>query len=167
MLEAESVAQARSTRTYGRILGTGLTADANHISAPDVASPRGGLAAIKTCLARSRLRPDEVSVIHAHGTSTRLNDTYESALIQHSFPPAVWVTGSKGATGHTLGASGAMGAAVCLLALKEQKLPPCTGVRSPAFDLNFVRQARTANVSTALCLSFGFGGQNAVIALGR
>lgn len=167
MLEAEIVAQARSAKSYAKILGTGLTADANHISAPDAASQQGGLAAIKTCLMRSDVHPEDVSFIHAHGTSTRLNDAYEASLIRQLFPSRVAVTGTKGATGHTLGAAGAIGAAVCSLSLHHQVLPPCTGLRSPAFDLNLVRQARSEELSTALCLSFGFGGQNAVIALGK
>lgn len=167
MLESEAVAKARSARIYGRVLGAGLTADANHISAPDTAHQQGGLSAIRGCLAQSNLQPEDISFIHAHGTSTALNDAYEAALIQALFPSEVWVTGTKGATGHTLGASGAIGAAVCLLSLHHQVLPPCTGLRSPAFDLNLVQQAFPAELSTALCFSFGFGGQNAVIALGK
>jgi 3-oxoacyl-[acyl-carrier-protein] synthase II len=165
VLESDKVARARSARIYGHILGAGLTADANHISAPDAANRQGGLSAIHTCLRLSQLTPDDVSMIHAHGTSTTLNDAYEAALMQAVFPEGIAVTGTKGATGHTLGASGAIGAAVCLLALYHQTLPPCTGLTTPAFDLNLVRQARAAELSTALCLSFGFGGQNAAIAL--
>jgi len=166
MLESEAMTQARSARIYGRVLGAGLTADANHISAPDTAHQQGGLSAIRSCLAQSNLQPEEINFIHVHGTSTALNDAYEATLVQELFPPEVWVTGTKGATGHTLGASGAIGAAICLLALHHQVLPPCTGLRTPAFDLNLVQQARPAELSTALCFSFGFGGQNAVIALG-
>lgn len=167
MLESEALAKARSARVYGRVLSAGLTADANHISAPDTTHQQGGLSAIRCCLAQSNLQPEDISFIHAHGTSTALNDAYEAALIQELFPPQVWVTGTKGATGHTLGASGAIGAAVCLLALHHQVLPPCTGLRTPAFDLNFVQQAHPAELSTALCFSFGFGGQNAVVAFGK
>ncbi|MGD1942451.1 MAG: beta-ketoacyl-ACP synthase [Leptolyngbyaceae cyanobacterium] len=167
MLEAAAVAAARGAKVYGRFLGAGLTADANHISAPDAVSQQGGLAALRTCLQRSQLGPADVSLIHAHGTSTRLNDAYEAALIQKIFPATTWVTGTKGATGHTLGASGAMGAAACLLALNQQMLPPCTGLRTAAFDLNLMTQATSAPLATALCMSFGFGGQNAMVAFSR
>ncbi|MEL6382921.1 MAG: beta-ketoacyl synthase N-terminal-like domain-containing protein, partial [Cyanobacteria bacterium J06626_18] len=164
VLEAEQAAAARSTHVYGRVLGAGLTADANHVTAPDAANYQGGLAAIKTCLRRSGLAPEDIDFVHAHGTGTLLNDAYETALIQALFPPQVWVTSTKGATGHTLGASGAIGAAVCLLTLRDQILPTCVGLNTPAFDLNLVRQTQTAVLSNALCFSFGFGGQNAVVA---
>jgi 3-oxoacyl-[acyl-carrier-protein] synthase II len=167
VLESDRIARARSARIYGYVLGAGLTADANHISAPDNASHQGGLAAIRTCLSRSSLQPEEVDFIHAHGTGTRLNDAYEAALIQTLFPSTTWVTGTKGATGHTLGASGAIGAAFCLLALYHQVLPPCVGLQTPAFPLPLVKTARAAALSTALCFSFGFGGQNAIVAWGR
>lgn len=167
VLESKALAVARSARIYGHVLGAGLTADANHISAPDTAHQQGGLAAIRHCLRHSGLTPQDISFIHTHGTSTALNDAYEAALIRELLPPAAWVIGTKGATGHTLGASGAIGAAVCLLALHHQILPPCTGLKTPAFDLNLVRQAHPTELSTALCFSFGFGGQNAVVALGR
>ena len=167
MLESEAAARARGAKVYGHFLGAGLTADANHISAPDAVSQQGGLSALHTCLRRSQLLPEDVSFIHAHGTSTRLNDAYEATLIQKVLPSTTWVTGTKGATGHTLGASGAMGVAACLLSLNQQVLPPCTGLRTAAFDLNLVTQATSASLSTALCMSFGFGGQNAMVAFRR
>jgi len=167
MLESETVAKARSTPIYGRVLGAGLTADANHISAPDTVNHAGGLTAVQHCLSRSGLRPGDVSFIHTHGTATALNDAHESALIQTLFPEKVWVTGSKGATGHTLGASGAIGAAFCLLALRNNVVPPCVGLHHPDFRLNFAQTAVHQELSVALCLSFGFGGQNAAIAFSR
>ncbi|HEY9887617.1 MAG TPA: beta-ketoacyl-ACP synthase [Candidatus Obscuribacterales bacterium] len=167
LLESEAAAKARSARIYGQVLGAGLTADAHHISAPDMAHAQGGLAALQGCLHRSGLTPANIDLIHSHGTGTALNDAYEAALIQAKLPDGVWVTGTKGATGHTLGASGAIAAALTLRALHDQVLPPCTGLQTPAFDLNLVRQATPAPLSTALCFSFGFGGQNAIVALGR
>ncbi|MEM9116734.1 MAG: beta-ketoacyl-ACP synthase [Cyanobacteria bacterium P01_F01_bin.56] len=167
MLESSAAAQVRSARVYGQVLGMGLTADANHISAPDAVSQQGGLSAIQACLRDSGLASAEVDFIHAHGTGTALNDAYEAALIRTLLPRDVWVTSTKGATGHTLGASGAIGAAVCLLTLHTQMLPPCVGLRDPDFDLNLVRTARPAELSTALCFSFGFGGQNAIAAFSR
>lgn len=165
MLESETVAQARSAHVYGHILGAGLTADANHISAPDATSYKGGLAAIRTCLQRSHLTSEDVDLIHAHGTSTVLNDAYETALIQKMFPEKPWVTGTKGSTGHTLGASGAFGVVMCLLALQNQVVPPCVGLKHPAFDLRLAQTPVHVSLSTALCFSFGFGGQNVVMAI--
>ncbi|MEO1094576.1 MAG: beta-ketoacyl-ACP synthase [Cyanobacteria bacterium J06638_28] len=167
VLETAKAANERGAQVYGQILGTGLTADANHVTAPDTAHQQGGLVAIKTCLQQSHLQPAQVSFIHAHGTGTPLNDAYEASLIQALFPASVLVTGTKGALGHTLGASGAIGAVICLLALHHQCVPPCVGLRRSAFDLSLVRQAMSAKLSTALCFSFGFGGQNAVIAFSR
>ncbi|MEM9769141.1 MAG: beta-ketoacyl-ACP synthase [Cyanobacteria bacterium P01_D01_bin.71] len=167
LMESSAAAKARAARIYGHVLAMGLTADANHISAPDSASQQGGLAAIHTCLRHSGLVPADVDFIHTHGTGTALNDAYEATLMQTVFAPDVWVTGTKGATGHTLGASGAIGAAICLLALHHQTLPPCVGLKEAAFDLKLVREAISSKLSTALCFSFGFGGQNAIAAFSR
>ncbi len=166
VLEAAEVAEQRQARVYGRVLGFGLTADGHHRSAPE---PGGvwGRWAVKQCLDRSGLAPGAVDYVHAHGTATGLNDRREATLLQQCFPLGVPISSTKGATGHTLGASGAMGAAFCLLALYRQELPPCVGLHHAEFDLNFVRGALSVRVDHALCLSFGFGGQNGAIAFGR
>ncbi len=122
--------------------------------------------AVKQCLDRSGLSAEDIGYIHAHGTSTQLNDRSEARLIQSLFPQGVPVSSTKGATGHTLGASGALGAVFSLLALKHQILPPCVGLKEPEFDLDFVTSTRSASLRHALCFSFGFGGQNAVLAFG-
>ncbi len=166
VMESAELAAQRAAASYGRILGFGLTADGYHVSAPDPTRQSGG-AAIRQCLERSGLCPDAVDFIHAHGTSTVLNDLNEAQLIQQLFPTPIPVSSTKGATGHTLGASGAIGAVFCLLALKHQVLPPCVGLGAPAFDLNFVKTAQAWQGESALCFSFGFGGQNAVLALGK
>jgi len=166
VLESAELALRRSPSIYGQILGFGLTCDAQYLSAP-ADPPRSALSAIAQCLQRSRLKATEIDYIHAHGTSTHLNDLTEATLIQALFPHKVAVSSTKGATGHTLGASGAIGVAFCLLALKHQQFPPCVGLREPAFPLNLVTQARQAKIRQALCFSFGFGGQNAIMALGR
>ncbi|WP_421656927.1 beta-ketoacyl-ACP synthase [Leptothermofonsia sp. ETS-13] len=166
VLEAEELAESRGAKVYGRILGFGLTADGYHVSAPEPGS-WGAIAAIKHCLERSQLSPDQIDYIHAHGTATHLNDQNEANLLQYLFPGGVAVSSTKGATGHTMGASGALGVAFCLMALKHQILPPCIGLRQPAFDLNYVTHAYSARIHSALCLSFGFGGQNGAIALER
>jgi 3-oxoacyl-[acyl-carrier-protein] synthase II len=123
--------------------------------------------AVKQCLQRSQLSPADIDYIHAHGTSTKLNDAREAALIQYLFPNNVAVSSTKGATGHTLGASGAMGTAFCLMALKHQQIPICVGCKESEFALNIVTEPRQEKIRRVLCFSFGFGGQNAVIALGK
>lgn len=164
VLESVDSARRRGARIYGQILGFGLTADGYHVSAPEPGS-RGAIAAVKQCLERSGLSPNQIDYVHAHGTATQLNDRNEAILLQHLFPRGVWVSSTKGATGHTIGASGALGVAFCLMALKHQTLPPCVGLRQPAFNLNFVKTADRQPVHHTLCLSFGFGGQNGAIAI--
>ncbi len=166
VLESETTARARGAKIYGQILGTGLTADAHHICAIDPTG-KGATMAVKLCCDRAGISPDEIDCIHAHGTGTQLNDRSEAMLISNLFPKTVAVMSTKGATGHTLGASGALGMAFSLLALQQQILPPCVGLTDPEFDLNFVIEARSARVDRALVLSFGFGGQNAAIAVGK
>ena len=162
VLESLASAQDRGAKIYGQIGHWGMTCDASHVSTPAVDNQSARLA-IEKCLKRSGLRPAAIPFIHAHGTGTRLNDQREASLIQHLFSPSVAVCSTKGATGHTLGASGAIGAAVCLLALAQQCLPPQVGLQNPEFDLNFVTQPRSAELTHVLCLSFGFGGQNVAI----
>ena len=166
VLETRALAEDRQAKIYGKIGGFGLTCDAHHISAP---LPNDGSAAlaIKQALERSNLVPNNIDYIHAHGTGTALNDRHEAKLIQHIFPQRVAVSSTKGATGHTLGASGAIGTALTLMAFQNSYLPPCVGSRSLEFDLDVVSQARTAKINNAMCFSFGFGGQNAAIALSK
>ncbi|MGF1480796.1 MAG: beta-ketoacyl-ACP synthase [Cyanophyceae cyanobacterium] len=164
VLESASIALSRGAFIYGKIGGVGLSCDAYHISAPEPSS-HSAASAIYQCLANSRWSAKEVDYIHAHGTGTQLNDYREAQLIQKLFGPTVPTSSTKGATGHTLGASGALGTAFSLMALKEQRLPPCVGLRQPEFDLNFVRPLSQTRLRRVLSFNFGFGGQNAVIAL--
>ncbi|WP_179073899.1 beta-ketoacyl-ACP synthase [Nostoc sp. C057] len=166
VLESAELAKQRQAKVYGEILGFGLTNDAYHSNSPE---PEGksAIAAIKQCLERSCLSPSDIDYIHAHGTATQLNDQMESMVIQRLFPQGVAVSSTKGSTGHTLGASGALGVAFSLMALKHQILPPCVGLQQPEFDLEIVTAARLSKISQVLCLSFGFGGQNVAIALAK
>ena len=166
VLESAALAQQRCARVYGQILGFGLTADAYHPNAPDPTA-RGAIAAVKQCLHRSHINPEDIDYIHAHGTGTILNDRIESILIQKIFPHPVAVSSTKGATGHTLGASGALGAAFSLMALRQQIVPLSVGLRNPEFILNFIKTADISEIRQVMCFSFGFGGQNAVMALGK
>jgi 3-oxoacyl-[acyl-carrier-protein] synthase II len=164
VLETAELARSRGATIYGSVLGFGLTCDASSTTAPHGNS---AAIAIKNCLQRSNLTPDNVNYIHAHGTSTRLNDSHEAKLIQHLFDRSIAVSSTKGATGHTLGASGALGVAWCLMALKTGYLPPCVGLKELEFELNVVRATQQQQINNAFCFSFGFGGQNAVIAIGK
>ncbi|ACC82030.1 beta-ketoacyl-ACP synthase [Nostoc punctiforme] len=166
VLESAELAKQRQAKVYGEILGFGLTNDAYHSNSPE---PEGksAIAAIKQCLERSCLSPADIDYIHAHGTATQLNDQMESMVIQRLFPQGVAVSSTKGSTGHTLGASGALGVAFSLMALKHQILPPCVGLQQPEFDLEIVTAARLSKIRQVLCLSFGFGGQNVAIALAK
>ncbi|MCT7984770.1 beta-ketoacyl-ACP synthase [Laspinema sp. A4] len=167
VLESADFAHQRGAKKiYGKILGFGITNDARYANAPDQEAT-AAIAAVEQCLRRSQLHPSEIDYIHAHGTSTHLNDCTEAKLIASLFPQGVPVSSTKGATGHSLGASGALGAAFCLLAMRDRCLPPCVGLTVPEFDLDFVRRSRQIPVNRTLCFSFGFGGQNAVLALGQ
>jgi 3-oxoacyl-[acyl-carrier-protein] synthase II len=166
ILETEASARARGAKIYGEILGFGLTNDAYHICATDL-DLQAANQAIRQCLQRSNLTHANIDYIHAHGTGTQLNDRRESLLIQEIFSQGVAISSTKGATGHTLGASGAVGVALCLKSIATQVLPPCVGLINSEFDLDLVMTPRNIRVDRLLCLSFGFGGQNAAIALQR
>ncbi|AFZ26620.1 3-oxoacyl-(acyl-carrier-protein) synthase [Cylindrospermum stagnale PCC 7417] len=166
VLESAELAQDRQAKVYGEILGFGLTADAYHPNQPEPEA-KSAIAAIKQCLERSCLKPKDLDYIHAHGTGTLLNDRVESMIIQQMFPQGVAISSTKGSSGHTLGASGALGVAFSLMALQDKILPPCVGLQQPEFDLDFVTVAKQSQIRRVLCLSFGFGGQNAAIALGN
>lgn len=165
VLESAELALSRGASIYGKILSFGITCDADRVSAPDKTG-KSAISAIDLCLQRAGLVPADIDYIHAHGTSTTLNDEHEAKIIQHLFPDGVPVSSTKGATGHTLGASGAIGTAFCLMAIREQILPPCVGLRELAFELDLVTSPRRAQIKRVLCFSFGFGGQNAVLGIG-
>ncbi len=166
VLESAELALRRRAKIYGKISGFGLTCDATSLTAPDPKRKTAAIA-IKDCLARSNLNPQDIDYIHAHGTSTKLNDSNEASLIQYLFPDSVAVSSTKGATGHTLGASGALGIAWCLLAIQDQQLPPCVGLKRSEFPLNLVMRSQRAEIKNTLCFSFGFGGQNAILAVNK
>ena len=166
LLESAEAAEERSASVYGKVLSAGITNDSHHISSFDP-SYTMGQRAVDLCLQRSGLLPKEIDAVHTHGTSTAQNDRMEANLIQQRLSSDVQVMATKGATGHTLGASGALIVALSLLSLRHQTVVPCVGLQEAAFDLNFVRKSQQTKIEKMLCFSFGFGGQNAVLALSR
>ncbi|PRX51464.1 3-oxoacyl-[acyl-carrier-protein] synthase II [Prauserella shujinwangii] len=167
VLEREADATARGARPYARLAGYGATADAYHITAPHPEG-HGAKAAIRAACRDAGLGPHEIGHVNAHATSTPTGDGVEAAVIAELLPEAV-VTSTKGVTGHTLGAAGAIEAAYTALALHTQTVPPTANLHTPcdqAAPLDLVAgQARPGRFDTALSNSFGFGGHNAVLAL--
>ncbi len=161
-----ALARRRGAKIYGEILGFGLTSDAYHANQPDPQG-KGAISAVKDCLHRAHISAKDIDYIHAHGTATQMNDRVENLVIQSRFDKIVAVSSTKGSTGHAVGASGALGVAFSLMSLQHQILPPCVGLQKSEFDLNLVREARRSHIKRAMCFSFGFGGQNAVVVLGN
>ncbi len=166
VLEPLDSARARGAKVYGLITGFAQTNDAYHRCSP-APDRTQALRAVKLCLEEMAITSDQVDYLNTHGTGTVMNDQAECALIQQAYAPKIPVGATKGATGHALGATGAMEAAFCLLALEQQVLPPCPGLEDPAFDLNFILTAQSAPCQYALSHSFGFGGQNVVLGFQR
>jgi 3-oxoacyl-[acyl-carrier-protein] synthase II len=172
VLEELSHAQARDARIYAELLGYGTSADAYHISAPHE-NGAGAVKAIKTALDDARLSPSDVGYINAHGTGTRLNDKSETAAIKKVFGEhahAIPISSTKSIHGHLLGASGALEALISIKALNAGMIPPTINYSSqdPECDLDYVpNHFREKSVDVMLSNSFGFGGHNAALLLGR
>ncbi|MGB8804966.1 MAG: beta-ketoacyl-[acyl-carrier-protein] synthase family protein [Chthoniobacterales bacterium] len=161
-LEELESACSRGTEILGEIIGYGISTDNHHLTQPnpDGSGPRR---AMEQALAQPRLAPDQVGYINAHGTATILNDSAEGKAIMELFGN-VPVSSTKSMMGHSLGAAGAIEAAVTLLALQHQFLPPNINFRESDLSLNVVaNEAREAQFDCAVSNSFGFGGTNATI----
>jgi len=170
VLEERAAARRRGAPILAELLGAGISADAHHMTAP---APEGeGLGrAIDAALAEARLGARAIGFVNAHGTGTVQNDRAEAAALRRLFDGngGVPVNAVKPVTGHTLGASGALEAILCIRALHSSLLPPTPGCEEPeaGFGLDIVRgEARRRPVETALSLSCGFGGHNAALLLG-
>ncbi|WP_371878634.1 beta-ketoacyl-ACP synthase II [Conexibacter sp. S30A1] len=170
VIESAAHAGARGARTYASLAGGALTADAFHISHPDPTGrqPRRAMA---LALERTGTDPAEVDYICAHGTATRINDAVETSAIRDVFGSAadsLLVSSPKSMVGHMIGAAGALGAMVSVLAMRDGRVPPTINLETPdpACDLDYVPLvAREAAVRTAVVNAFGFGGQNCVLVL--
>lgn len=167
VFEAEEHARARGARVLAEVAGFGMTADAGDIVAP---SAEGAARAMRLALADAGMAPEDIGYINAHGTGTLANDRAETAAIRSVFACPPPVSATKSMHGHAIGATGALEAIACILALAEGILPPTAGFRvpDPECDLDVVPNvARPATLSAALSNAFAFGGLNAVLAFRR
>jgi 3-oxoacyl-[acyl-carrier-protein] synthase II len=172
ILEERDRAVARGARIYAEILGYGMTNDGHHMTAP---RPDGSQAAraMRLALSDAHVQAGEIGYVNAHGSSTPLNDPTETLAVKqvlgdHAYK--VPISGTKGYYGHALGASGAIEAAICSLALERGWLPPTVNLTSPdpACDLDYVAgSGRSAEPETIISNSFGFGGINASLVMRR
>jgi len=164
-------AQARGAKIYAEVAGYGLSSDAKHITDPD---PTGPVNAFKMALQEADVALDEVDYINAHATSTPVGDASETQMLKYALGEEnaykTPVSGTKGATGHCLGAAGAIEATFTVLSIRDGKLPPTINyeVEDPSCDLDYVpNEARDADVKVAMSNSFGFGGHNACVVFKR
>jgi 3-oxoacyl-[acyl-carrier-protein] synthase II len=171
VLEGLEHAQARGAKIYAEVVGYGLSSDAKHITDPD---PTGPVNAFKMALQEAGVALDEVDYINAHATSTPVGDASETQMLKYALGEEnaykTPVSGTKGATGHCLGAAGAIEATFTVLSIRDGKLPPTINyeVEDPSCDLDYVpNEARDADVKVAMSNSFGFGGHNACVVFKR
>lgn len=166
VLESERHARARGARVHARILGAGITSDAYHIVASDPAGA-GAARAMRKAIVTAGLRPADIRHVNAHATSTSIGDASEAAAIGAVTPEAS-VYAPKSALGHSIGAVGALETILTALTLREQIAPPTLNLDNPDVDLDIVHgSARPQACEYALTNSFGFGGHNVTLALGR
>jgi 3-oxoacyl-[acyl-carrier-protein] synthase II len=169
MMEELEHAKARGAKIYCEITGYGNTADAHHLTAPSPGG-EGASRCMKMAMRHSGLNPEDVSYINAHGTSTPQGDIAETEAIKTVFgshAKKLAVSSTKGATGHMLGAAGAVETIVCAKAIQTDIAPPTINyqVPDPACDLDYVpNTARPMKINAIINNSFGFGGHNASIA---
>ncbi len=161
-------ARADGRRVRARVVGYGATADAHHITNPDPEG-RGVIAATTAALADAGAVPADVRHVNAHGTSTQLNDLMEGRALAGLLPSGPLVTSTKGVTGHMLGAAGAAEAVFTVLAVEQGVVPPTANLETldPRLDLDVATAAVPLAIDLALSNSFGFGGQNAVLAIAK
>jgi 3-oxoacyl-[acyl-carrier-protein] synthase II len=172
VLEEYEHAKARGADIYAEVLGFGMSGDAYHMTLP-AAGGVGAARCMVTALNNAKLDPTKIGYINAHGTSTPAGDLCETSAVKSTFGAHAYnltMSSTKSMTGHALGAAGAMEAVFTALALKNQKLPPTINLENPeeGCDLDYVAgEARDAKFDYALSNSFGFGGTNATLVLGK
>ncbi len=170
ILEELEYAKRRGARIYAELCGMGMSADANHITAPNLDGPRRAMVA---AMRNAGIRPEDVQYVNAHGTSTPLGDANETAALKAAFGEHAYrlaVNSTKSMHGHLLGAAGGVEAVVTALAIHHQVSPPTMNILTPdpACDLDYVpNAARDMKIEVALSNSFGFGGTNGTLAFRR
>src|ERR687887_1041109 len=172
LVEELEHARARGARVYAEVLGYGTSNDAHHMAQPDPESV-GVAEMMRAALRRSGVEPSRVGYINAHGTSTPLGDAAETKAIKDVFGEHAYqmaVSSTKSVMGHCFGAAGAIEGMMCVLALRDGKLPPTMNYEhpDPACDLDYVpNEAREAQVEVALSNAMGLGGHNGCVLFGR
>ena len=170
VLEEYEHAKARGAKIYAEVSGFGMSADAYHMTAPDVDGPRRSMA---MALKNAGVNADEVQYLNAHGTSTPLGDLNETNAIKAAFgahAKDMVVSSTKSMTGHLLGGAGGIESVFTVLALHHQKIPPTINIfnQDPACDLDFcANAARDAKLDIAVKNNFGFGGTNGTLVFKR
>ncbi len=166
ILESEEHAARRGAEAICQASGGAYTSDAYHITAPDPGG-RGQTAAMRRALDRSELQPTDIDLVAAHATATPLGDIGETQSLKNVFgdhAPKLAVSANKSMVGHLLGAAGAISSLVCILAIRDDLVPPTINLEhpDPKCDLDYVPNiARKLEVNAAMANGFGFGGQNA------
>ena len=173
VLEELERARGRGAKIYAEVVGYGLSSDATHVTEPDPTG-QNPARAMKNAFADADVDPGDVDYINAHGTSTPLGDAAETRVIKLALGEEnarkTPISSTKGATGHCLGAGGAIEAIFSTFAIRDGKLPPTINyeVEDPACDLDYIpNEARDSEVRVAVSNAFGFGGHNACIVLER
>ena len=169
VLEELEHARARGAKIYAELIGYGVSSDANHMTEPDP-SGTNPARAMKMAFADAGIDPSEVGYINAHGTSTPLGDVSETRVIKLAVgeerAAKIPVSSTKGATGHCLGAAGAIEAIFTILATERGILPPTINYDDPdpECDLDYIpNEARESEIQVGVSNSFGFGGHNACV----
>lgn len=170
VMEELTAALKRGAEIYGEVIGYGLTSDAFHLAAPPPGH-EGAVRCMRNALADGGVTPAEVDYINAHGTSTPLNDLYETQAVKTVFgeeKPGVPVSSTKSMTGHMLGAAGGVEAVFTAMAIRDGIIPPTINLDEPdpECDLDYVpHEARKKKIQVAMSNTFGFGGVNASLVL--
>jgi 3-oxoacyl-[acyl-carrier-protein] synthase II len=173
LLEELEHAKARGAKIYGELLGYGVSSDAAHVTEPDPTG-QNPARAMRMALGDAGVTPEDIGYINAHGTSTPVGDVSETRVIKLALGEErarqVPVSSTKGATGHCLGAAGAVEAIFTTLAIRDGILPPTINLENadPECDLDYIpNEARKADIRVAASNSFGFGGHNACLVFAR
>ena len=168
VLESLDHAKSRDAEILGEIVGYGATADAYHITSPDLEG-KGGEKAMINAISEANLNLDEIKYVNAHGTSTPYNDKIETKAIKNVFKENsnnLYVTSTKSMTGHLLGAAGAIEAIASILSMNNNYIPPTINYKNydTDCDLNYLpKNGKSVNFNYTLSNSFGFGGHNSVV----